>query len=237
VTFAALFCFILVQVLPQFKGIFKTFGAELPVVTQVVMGLSDIMVDGGFWIVIGGISAIFLAVFVLLWMTGNDRSVAERFLLHMPLIGPVFRRNLIARWCDAVGLGVESGMDLPAAIAMADDAIGSNTLRGDGKAIVEAISSGQRVHQARAGKILPPLVIAGIELAATRNDLPQGLRSLSRLYEDQAELRLSAVEAILTPMLIVFMGLLVALMVMAVFAPLISLIQSVSSPMQFVSHH
>jgi type IV pilus assembly protein PilC len=234
--FCAMFLFLLVRVMPQFKAILSNFGAQQPGLTQFVMAASDLAAQHG--MVVAGVGlAIVVLAFMLLWMISRERSMLERVLLFLPLIGPILRRNLISRWCDAVGLGVEAGLDLPAAIAMADDAIGSPGLRADGRAIAATISAGQPMTQAQVGAILPPMVVAAIDLAITRNNLPQGLATLSNLYEQQAELRLGAVEVTLTPLVILFIGLLVGLLLAAIFAPMISLISSISSPMPWVHHH
>jgi type IV pilus assembly protein PilC len=121
-------------------------------------------------------------------------------------------------------------MDLPAAISMADDAIGSEKLKSDGNAIVSAVSAGRPITEAKPGKILPPMVIAAIDLSAKSNDLPRGLATLSYLYEQQAELRLGLVEVVLTPVMIILIGLMIGALLAAVFAPIISLIDTISGP-------
>lgn len=227
--FIAMVWLFLARVVPQFQGIFKDFHTELPMLTQIVMSISQ-GASGTMGQVLLTLMGLTVAAFILVWMTGRERVVGERVLLWIPLIGPVLRRNLISRWCDAVGIGVDAGMDLPAAIGMADDAIGSAALRSDGQAIISAISSGRPIADVRRGRVLPPMVISAIDLSAQKNDLPQGLLSLSQLYQQQAELRLGAAEVILMPMLIIFLGIIIGLVVMAMFAPMISLIDAVSSP-------
>ena len=146
-------------------------------------------------------------------------------------IGQVVADALANRGCS-LSLTYRDSRDAAEKTAGAAKAAGvkAAVLRADGQGIIEAISAGRRVSQAPVGRILPPLVIAGIDLAASRNDLPQGLRTLSRLYEEQAEFRLGTVEAILSAIVIIFMGFMVAILTMAMVAPLISLISSVSSP-------
>jgi len=221
--------FMLTRVMPQFQGIFKGYSTELPGITTFVMSLSRLATESQIWVIATGVTIVGL-LSIALWMTSRERSVAERLLLAIPLIGPILRRNLISRWCDAVGLGVDAGMDLPAAIAMADDAIGSSGLRADGQAIVGALGSGQPIAQIHQGRILLPMVISAMDLAATRNDLPRGLSTLSQLYQQQAQMRMDGVDVILTPLVIILLGLLVGTMILAMFAPIISLINAISGP-------
>jgi type IV pilus assembly protein PilC len=235
VAFCAMTIFLLTRVIPQFADIFQSWGANLPGATQVIMTLSHALTQQGLTVVAVA-AAVVAAIALAVWITGRDQPLMERVLLLTPLIGPILRRNLISRWCDAVGLGVEAGLDLPAAINMADDAIGSSGLRADGQAIVAAVTAGRTIAESDAGRILPPMVIAALDLSTRNNDLPQGLATLSHLYEQQAEIRMGTVEVILTPIVIILVGLMIGAMLAAVFAPIISLINMMSSPMSFHHH-
>jgi type II secretory pathway component PulF len=155
--------------------------------------------------------------------TEGGRRVREVVLLNIPLIGPILRRNLTSRWCDVAGLGVEAGLDLPAAVDLADDAIASPGLKKDGKAIMEAVESGRKIGSVGAMKILPPIVPAAIELGSERSDLPQTLRSASQIYQQQAEQKLALVPAVLTPILVIGIGVLVGVVMTSLFLPLFSL--------------
>jgi type II secretory pathway component PulF len=147
--------------------------------------------------------------------------------LHTPLVGPILRWNLVARWCDVTGLGVEAGLDLPAAIELADDAIGSGGLHSDGEAIISAISSGREISSAGPVKIIPAIVVAAMELGSARGDLPQTLRSASQVYQQQAEQKLALIPSVLTPILIISIGILVGLVMLCLLLPMVSLIQAV----------
>src|SRR5205814_806224 len=113
--------------------------------------------------------------------------------LRLPLVGPVLRRNLIARWCDALRIGISAGMDLPAALTLAGEIVASPALIRDGQELVALLDSGQRFDAApaRKSRLLPTTVPAALQLAADHNTLPQTLESLSQLYQNQAELRMS----------------------------------------------
>ena len=158
--------------------------------------------------------------------TNRDEAVSERLLLPMPLVGQVLRQNLISRWCHAVALAVEAGLDLPAAIRLADDATASPRLGADGSALIAALNAGQPLSAAATGKILPPTIIAAMEMSAARGDLPVTLRAMSQMYQQQAELCLGSIQAVLAPILLVFIGLAVGALMVAMFAPLLGLLQS-----------
>jgi type II secretory pathway component PulF len=224
-----LFCivaFLGLVVLPQFNGIFKDFGIRLPAITQLLLDISRAM---------PAILLVVLAVAIavpLLWIfarsRGWDQDVVDAAVLPLPLVGPAVRKNLLARWCDAVRVGVDAGLDLPASIDLADDAIGNPSLRRDGARLNQALAAGRRLRDEPRLSLLPPVVPAAIELAGSHHGLSETLASLSTMYQRQSELRIAAIPAVLTPLLILVLGFIVGFVVLGLFAPLISLIQTVS---------
>lgn len=240
VGFVGVLYFILSQLVPRWEpliagymgksywtrgpGGFTQTPFQLPLLSQILFNVSDIVAACPYWIV----GLIFAAIVVLVVLffrsaSGNGR-LSVRALFHVPLVGAVLRRNMVSRWCHAVALGVEAGMDLPAAIKLADDAIASAPLSADGDALIAALSAGRPLDAVQSPRILPLTVIAAMQLSSLRGDLPQTLYAMSQMYQQQAELRLGSIQAILTPILLVVMGVAVGIVLMALFAPLLSLL-------------
>jgi type II secretory pathway component PulF len=228
VCFVGLISFAIFRIVPQFEVFFTDFHSELPGITRLLIAFSQIACSPPFLTCL----AIFLALltFFCLYLrfSVHGASLAASLMLPMPLIGPVIQRSLVARWCDAVSLGVEAGLDLPSAIDLAAESIDSRALTADGKALVAALSAGQPLTAAPPGQILPGTVPAAIEMASSRNDLPLTLRTLSQMYRQRAETRLATVPGILTPFLLIMMGALTAVLAFAMLAPIITLIESIS---------
>jgi type II secretory pathway component PulF len=228
VFFLAIFALIVTRLVPLIADTFKNF--EQPLITRLMIGICGILSGEGLAVVLTVLGALLIAGFALLGMAGRDHTFAEGIILRVPLLGPIVRRNLISRWCDAVSIGVDAGMDLPAAISIADLAIGSAALERDGGDIVATLMSGKPATASPKGKVLPPIVAAAIEMASVRNNLAEQLRGLSNLYQDQAEMRIRSVQAILTPFIVICMGIAVSFLLLAVFAPIIALVETISSP-------
>jgi type IV pilus assembly protein PilC len=212
-------------VLPRFELIFKDFGTRLPMITQVVLNIANNMP-----IILATIGAAVLLVVLatmIIRFSGLAPAAHDAILLHVPLLGPVLERNLVARWCDAMATAVSSGLDLPAAIALSGDAVRSPKLKRDGDALIRRMEAAQSLDGAEL-RILPATIPAVLELSAAGKDLPGALETLGLMYQQQAELRLVAIPAILTPLLFILIGLVIGLVTLAMFAPIISLIQAVS---------
>jgi len=224
------FFFLATFVLPKFEQIFKDWHTELPGITQLAFALARVMP------VLLCITLVIVIGLPLLWTILRalhlDRAAAD-MMLPLPLIGPVLRRNLVSRWADAMRLCVQSGMDLPSAMNLSSSIVGSPALKRDSSRIVSHVNAGQSLEGFRETLyVLPRPVLAVMQASAERNDLPSALETLSVMYHQQAELRLNTVATVLTPMLMMFVAALIAFVILAMFAPLISLIQTVSSPMK-----
>jgi type II secretory pathway component PulF len=182
-----------------------------------------------FAIALLAIVAAVIVVWIVLRMTGRDRAATDLFILPLPLIGSVLKRNLVARWCDAVRLGVQAGLDLPRAIELAGEAIGSPKLKLDSDDLVHAVQSGQRVDVlAGHTRLLPATVPAAMSLSIPNQDLAATLGTLSEMYQQQAETRLALLPALLTPFLIIVVAIAIGFVVLALFVPFVTLIQAIS---------
>lgn len=215
-------------VFPQFHEIFQSFKSDLPGITRLLFAVASCIPTVC-------IAAVVVIVgWPLLWIALRaahlDRAAAD-LALPIPLIGPVLKRNLIARWCDAMHLAVLGGMDLPSAIHLSSDIVGSPALRRDGERIIQQLNQGKNFADFPfKPRVIPMAALAMIQMAADRNDLPASLESLADLYERRAEARLAAVQNILTPLLVILVAFVIGFVILGLFAPLIVFIQQISSP-------
>jgi type IV pilus assembly protein PilC len=178
------------------------------------------------------LAVVLLAVPLLIALSRHTRfgrGLADALLLPMPLIGPVMKRNLVARWVDALRIGIVAGMDLPGAIAVANDAVASPRLRRDGEALLDALESGSAITQPPQPLwLLPPAVAAAIERASQTGDLPGTLEVLAQMYQQQAEMRLRLVPLVVTPVLLLIVAASIGFVMAALLLPIFRLIQAIS---------
>ena len=221
-----------VAVFPQFRSIFKDFHTDLPAITQIAVALSDFLVQNWRWLLAAAV--ILIVGWILLWALlgrlGQRQRWIETLVFPIPIVGRALKWNFLARWTDALKLGVEAGLDLPAAFALAADAVRSPALMSDGERLIAALKQGQPLDQITGMRLLPPTVLAVLSLASGRNDLPASLDTLSTMFQQQAEVRIMLIPTTLTPILIIIIALMVIFAILAMFAPMISLIQAISGP-------
>jgi type IV pilus assembly protein PilC len=168
---------------------------------------------------------------VLWWLVrlaGYEPVLVEMLVLPLPVVGRVMRANLLARWCDALKLGVEAGLDLPAALSLTGDAVDTPGLREDTRQLVALVEGGKPLDALHTRRLMPATVTAAIDLSAQRGALPATLESLARMYQEQAELRLGTLQAFLTPVLLCGLAVVIGYIVLSLFLPLVKLMQSVA---------
>ena len=218
--------FLSMYVIPSFWEIFEDFDIDLPMVTQHVFRFAENVP----YVALGaGVLALICVVgYPIARTDAAAHRLLERIILALPLVGAAIRRNLVARWCDALYLGVDAGIDLPAALTLAGRAAGSPALQNDSRRLAEALEAGHSLSEATDRRILPATVPAAMDLAAAHRDLASTLLSLGQMYQQEAKIRINAVNVILPPILVVIVGLMLGFVIMALFLPLVHLITSLT---------
>jgi type IV pilus assembly protein PilC len=209
-------------VVPKFQQIFQDFRVNLPAVTEFVLAAANVIPA----LVVAVAAACILGgpLLYLVRRRGWDGGLLDSFVLAMPLIGPIIRRSLAATWCDAVRVGVEASMDLPSAIDLASDIAPSPRVRREGQALSKVLASGGSLEAAGPLKTLFPTIPVAMVHGAKTGDLPQTMRSLSDLYQQQAESRLATLPALLSPALLLLLAIMLGFTIIALFMPLLTIL-------------
>ncbi len=223
----AVLCTVLILIVPQFAETFEDFGVRLPVLTTVMIALAQALprLLIGAAIVILGVSVLLL----LLPLTPTGRWLRERFVLGFPLLGSMIRHSLRARFLRAMAFAVDSGMPLPEAIRLSAGATASEVLLREADRAASRVEQGSAPEEACRGARLIPAMLG--YLAGLRGDaasLRDGLIQLSKAYESRAVHGQSLLRAWAAPLAVFAVGLVIGLVILALFIPLVSLVQSVS---------
>ncbi len=233
IMFLIILSFIGAFLAPQMEAQFDNFtdlvddAQSLPLISRFVFAVAEF---------IPYFTTVFVLSVVAVWFAWSRQKhpdaaipASKRRLLRFPLIGRVLCHSLTARWCGAVGMGVRAGLDLPAAISLAADAVGTNALAQDSQILIKAHSEGRPLETVDTLTVLSPSVIVAMDLAMQRNDLIRALSTLTQMYRDQAEQRLETLSSVLRPMLIIVAGAVIAVAILGIFVPLVQLIETVTS--------
>ncbi len=216
------------MVVPRFHDIFVDFGTELPGLTVLLLAIADnyptIMLV--FALVVAGV--------ILGWrwlrLSRTGLAIRESIIFAAPVVGKVYRASLIARFLRAVSTAVATGVPLPQAMRLGADATGSKYLIDDAEHLAGEVERGQSVFVAnQSARIIPPLFGFCVQVAVGRDTLPTAIGQLARSYENRAVHAQFVLQAMLFPLLVMVLGCIVGIMIVAMFLPLVHLINCVSS--------
>jgi type IV pilus assembly protein PilC len=209
----------------------KLWGRSRPLVSSSAM-LQAGMIAGTVlpWVVGSAIVAVVGSVMAwpVLRKSGLDRTLIDRVFMRVPLVGPVLRFGFMSRWCDVARLGVDAGMDLPAAMRLAAGAIGSPRLSADSDKLISSVESGRGLDGVTDLDLMPATVPTLIDISTRTGGLSSSLGSLSRLYLDHANARSAAIPVVLLPLLVILVGAAILAFLAAILGPLLALIEGIS---------
>src|SRR3954471_17580106 len=226
----AILIVLMVFVVPKFKQIFNDMleGQALPGFTNFVLGISE-FVAGHVVVTFVGLIVIFI-LFKLALKTKIGRKIFDRVQLSFPLLGPVISKVAIARFTRTLGTLVSSGVPILQALTIVKETSGNVIVSEAVTGIHESVKEGETITAPmEASKVFPPMVISMVDVGEQTGALPEMLMKVADNYEDEVDNAVSAMTSLLEPIMIVFLAVIVGSIVIALFLPLITLIDQLGS--------
>jgi type IV pilus assembly protein PilC len=221
---------LMVFVVPKFQEIFKDMleGAALPDFTQLVLAISNTIKDHFVWTMVGVV--VFVILFKVFVTTRFGRRLFDKFKLNMPVLGPVISKVAISRFTRTLGTLVSSGVPILQALTIVKETSG-NVVVGEAVAAVhESVKEGETITAPlEASNVFPPMVISMVDVGEQTGALPEMLMKIADNYDDEVDNAVAAMTSLLEPIMIVFLAVIVGSIVIALFLPLITLIDRVGN--------
>ncbi|MBI4327172.1 MAG: type II secretion system F family protein [Chloroflexi bacterium] len=216
---------LMVFVVPKFKTIFADMleGQDLPVFTQFVLGISEVI--AGHFVVALGTLAGFIIALKLFLRTKLGRRLFDKFKLNFPVLGPVISKVAISRFTRTLGTLVSSGVPILQALTIVKETSGNIVVGEAVAAVHESVKEGETITAPlEASNVFPPMVISMVDVGEQTGALPEMLMKIADNYDDEVDNAVSAMTSLLEPIMIVFLAVVVGSIVIALFLPLITLI-------------
>jgi type IV pilus assembly protein PilC len=217
---------LLVKVIPTFASMFGSAGIPLPVPTQVVIGLSDFLLAQWYLMVgllVGGV--LFLRQY---YTTPNGQLVIDRLLLHVPVLGDVLRKSSVSRFTRTLGTLISSGVSILDGLEITAKTSGNRVVQD---AILESrasIAGGDTISgPLQKSDVFPPMVISMIAVGEQTGGLDEMLSKIADFYDDEVDAAVSGLLALLEPIMIVFLGVVVGGMIVAMYLPIFDMVNAV----------
>jgi type IV pilus assembly protein PilC len=218
--------FMLHFIVPMFGSIFQRFGGHLPWITEKVIGLSTAM-ENNFWK--AALLLLALTFFILFTRkTEKFRALASRLLLRMPLIGGLVQKIYLARFCNSMRLLINAKLPLLRAIALIRQMIGYYPIESSLQKVEDDIMNGRSLHESlQQFDIYPAKMIQLVKVGEETNRLDYFFAKISEQYIDEVEYKTSALSSMMEPLIIIFLGFVVGVILVSMYLPLFQMSSSI----------
>ena len=211
---------LLVYVIPQFEEIFTSFGAELPAFTQMVVSVSRWLRANGLYLIFG------LTLTITAFIMAKKRSHTfahwlDRISLKIPVVGAILEKAAIARFCRTLAITFAAGVPLVDALKIVSGATGNIVFNTAAARIREDVAVGHQLQLAmQQTNVFPNMVIQMAAIGEESGSLDEMLIKVAEAYEEEVSNSVDALSSLLEPLIIVFVGVVVGTMVIAMYLPI-----------------
>jgi type IV pilus assembly protein PilC len=214
---------IMIFVIPAFKEVFTSFGADLPAPTLFVMGLSDIFVKW-WWLIFGSIG-FSLYFFLQAWRRNEKvQMFMDRFLLKIPIFGVLIDKSCIARWTRTLSTMFAAGVPLVEALDSVGGASGNSVYSMATEKIQQEVSTGTSLTAAMGNaKIFPSMVLQMCAIGEESGSIDHMLGKAADFYEEEVDEMVAGLSSLMEPIIIVFLGTVIGGIVVSMYLPIFKL--------------
>ncbi len=214
------------RVIPVFSAMFASVGMELPLPTQVVIGLSGFLNQYWWMLLLGGAGAV-VAV-RRYYATSSGQLVIDALLLKVPVLGDVLRKSAVSRFTRTLGTLVSSGVSILDGLEITARTAGNRVVEDAVMQSRASIAGGDTIAGPldKSG-VFPPMVISMINVGEQTGGLDEMLSKIADFYDDEVDAAVSGLLALLEPIMIVFLGVVVGGMIVAMYLPIFDMVNSV----------
>ena len=221
--------FIMLTVVPKFKTIFEDFGTELPPATQLLINFSHWFGAGTppGWIVLLGTPLAAIAIIKLVRQAQMGRWALDVGLMSVPVAGQISSKSGIARFTRTLGTLIAAGVPILEAITITRDTTGNEIYAAMLQKVHDSIREGDTfANPLRASKCVDSIVVNMVDVGEETGELDKMLMKVADNYDDEVDTLVASLVSLLEPIMVVALGLIVGSIVVALFMPLVSLIQN-----------
>jgi type IV pilus assembly protein PilC len=216
---------LLVFVIPTFQRMFAEAGIALPLPTQIVIGLSQGL-QAYWWAVILAVVAVVYAI-KKYYATNDGKLVIDRLMLKAPVLGDVLRKSAVSRFTRTLGTLIGSGVSILDGLEITAKTSGNRVIQD---AIMESrasIAGGETISAPlKKSQVFPPMVISMINVGEQTGGLDEMLTKIADFYDEEVDAAVSGLLSLMEPVMIVFLGVVVGGMVVAMYLPIFDMVNA-----------
>jgi len=219
--------FLIVRVVPVFSEIFKDFGANLPAPTQFLINLSDFVRGNWYYLVLiigGGVFGV--RTFM---RSKRGRVLCDRWKLKLPVFGPLIQKICMSRFSRTFAQLIRSGVPILEVLDIVGGSAGNHVIETSIRSVSSDVEKGDNLSVALSKKkVFPPMLLRMVAAGEATGKIDTMLEKMADFWDEEIEALLDALTSLIEPMLIVFLGVIVGGIVIAMFLPIFKLNEIVS---------
>lgn len=213
---------LLIFVIPTFADLFSDFGAALPLPTQVVINMSNFMVQ--WWYLIFGVITGLIVTFVKLLKTERGKEILHPLGLKLPIFGDIIRKVAVARFSRTLSTMLSSGVPILEALNICSKTAGNKVVERDVLKARVSISEGKSMAEPLSESVVFPVMVTQmISVGESTGALDAMLKKIADFYEDEVETAVGAMKQLIEPLMILGLGVLVGGLIVAMYLPIFKL--------------
>jgi type IV pilus assembly protein PilC len=223
----AVIAIILIFVIPTFEQMFADFGGTLPLATQFVINLSRWVKGNIHWIGLGIV--LFVVAFNLFYRWEKGKILVDRWVLFLPVFGPLLRKVAVARFSRTLSTMISSGVPILYALEVVAKTAGNKTVERGVLRARKSISEGQTLSEPLdATGVFPPMVVHMLSIGESTGALDTMSSKIADFYDDEVDVAVSALTSLIEPVMIVFLGVVVGGLVISMYLPIFKIAGTVA---------
>jgi type IV pilus assembly protein PilC len=214
--------FLMVKVVPTFEDVFKSFGAKLPAPTQLLVDTSQFFQKSWYWLVAGGIG--FVVLLKITASTEKGAYILDKLLLRVPVFGDLVRKSSVAKFARTLGTLLRSGVPILEALETVAKTSGNKVVEEVILFARASIREGQGITEPlKKNGVFPPMVVQMVSVGEETGKIDDMLMRAADFYEVEVDTAVEGLSSIIEPVIIVFLGVTIGYIVVAMFLPMFDL--------------
>jgi len=215
-----LIAILITWVVPKFTEFYKDFGADLPLLTRILIGVSGFVTQNVLLLVVA--VAIGVVAFRLWLQTPAGKLARDKFLVRVPIIGPVFHRFAVSRFTRTLGTLIAGGIPAVTALEMSARAVGNREFEARLLDVERKVREGSSLWESlEATGLFNDIALEMTRVGESTGSLADMLANVSDFYDEEIETRIATIMVFIEPVMLVIMGSFVVLIMLAIYLPLL----------------
>ncbi|MBL8821138.1 MAG: type II secretion system F family protein [Planctomycetia bacterium] len=220
----AILSFILIYIIPKFKKIFADFQMKLPAITELLLDISDFVQHN--WYVFPLILIGIWLFIKLVCLFKKGRYVWDWIKLHIPIVGGIIEKTIIARTTRTLGTLVSSGVPILEALSIVKETCNNAVFEYMYQRVYESIREGETIAAPmKESRLVDDMVVNMIDVGEETGELDKMLYKIAEVYEEEVDVLVESLISLLEPLMVVFLGVCVGFIVVALFMPMLAILE------------